>query len=65
MVLTVNGQRREVEATNVAALLEELDYEGSFFAVAVNTSVVRRTTWPETVLSDGDEVEILTPRSGG
>ena len=65
MVLTVNGERREVAATDVAALLAELEYEGSFFAVAVNREVVRRPAWGSRKLRDGDEVEIVTPRQGG
>jgi sulfur carrier protein len=65
MVLTVNGERREVAATNVEALLGELEYEGAFFAIAVNREVVRRQSWGERELRDGDEVEIVTPRQGG
>ncbi len=65
MVLTVNGERQEVEVGTVAALLEALGYEGSFFAVAVNQEVVRRAKWAETSVADGDRVEILTPRQGG
>ena len=65
MVLTVNGERREVSATNVEALLGELEYEGAFFAVAVNREVVRRQSWDSRELRDGDEVEIVTPRQGG
>jgi sulfur carrier protein len=65
VVLTVNGERQEVEAANVAALLEALGYEGGFFAVAVNQEVVRRGNWAETPLAEGDSVEILTPRQGG
>ncbi|MGA0596198.1 sulfur carrier protein ThiS [Enterovirga sp. CN4-39] len=65
MVVTVNGERHEVEAANVAALLEALGYEGSFFAVAVNQEVIRRANWTETPLAEGDSVEILTPRQGG
>lgn len=65
MVVTVNGEREEVRAATVAALLDELGYEGTFFAVAVNQEVVRRATWGERALVDGDAVEILTPRQGG
>lgn len=65
MVLTVNGERAEVSATDVSTLLRELGYEGQFFAVALNQEVVRRARWAETGLADGDEVEILTPRQGG
>ena len=65
MVLIVNGERQEVEAPNVADLLQALGYEGGFFAVAVNQEVVRRTAWATAPLSEGDSVEILTPRQGG
>jgi sulfur carrier protein len=65
VVLTVNGERQEVAAPTVAALLEALGYEGRFFAVAVNQKVVRRARWAETPLAEGDQVEILTPRQGG
>jgi sulfur carrier protein len=65
MVLTVNGERQEVAATTVTALLDELDYEGDFLVVAVNHDVVKRARWNETPLRDGDRVEIVTPRQGG
>ena len=65
MFLIVNGERRETEATRVDALLAELEYEGTHVAVAVNYDVVPRTRWADTVLSDNDAVEILTPRQGG
>lgn len=65
MRLIVNGEHRECEAATVAALLRELEFEGDFFAVAVNREVVQRRRWDEAVLRDGDEVEVLTPRQGG
>jgi sulfur carrier protein len=65
MVVTVNGEAREVKAATVAALLAELGYEGRFFAVAVNHDVVRRGRWDDARLAEGDAVEIVTPRQGG
>ena len=65
MVLTVNGERHEVAASTVKALLDELEYDGGFVVVAVNHDVVTRTRWDDTPLSDGDRVEIVTPRQGG
>lgn len=65
MFLTVNGERRETQATRVDALLAELEYEGTHLAVAVNYDVVPRARWAETPLNDNDAVEILTPRQGG
>ena len=65
MRVTVNGESREIEAGSVAALLSELDYEGTHFAIALNYDVVPKSRWAETPLSAGDEIEIITPRQGG
>jgi sulfur carrier protein len=65
MRVTVNGEQREIGSDSVDALLRELDYEGTHFAIAVNYDVVPRSRWAETALSNGDEIEIITPRQGG
>ena len=65
MFLIVNGERRETEATRVDALLAELEYEGTHFAIAPNYDVVPKSRWAETQLKAGDEIEIITPRQGG
>ena len=65
MRVIVNGEQREIAASHVDALLSELDYEGTHFAIAVNYDVVPKRAWPETVLKTGDEIEIITPRQGG
>ncbi len=65
MQLTVNGKRMDITSMRVDALLNELEYEGTHFAIAVNYQVVPRARWGEIELKDGDEVEILTPRQGG
>jgi sulfur carrier protein len=65
MVLIVNGESRQAKASSVRALLSELEYEGGFFAVAVNQNVVPRRAWDEPVLKDGDKIEIVSPRQGG
>ena len=65
MRVTVNGQPREIAAPSVAALLSELEYEGTHFAIALNYDVVPKSRWAETVLNAGDEIEIITPRQGG
>jgi sulfur carrier protein len=65
MRVTVNGEAHDISATSVAALLSELDYEGTHFAVALNYDVVPKSRWTETALKAGDEIEIITPRQGG
>jgi len=65
MQLIVNGKAMTITSMRVDALLRELEYEGTHYAVAVNYRVLPRARWNETELRDGDKVEILTPRQGG
>ena len=65
MRVIVNGEAREIASARVDALLGELEFEGTHFAIAVNYDVVPKARWAETALADGDMVEILTPRQGG
>jgi sulfur carrier protein len=65
MVLIVNGETKQAKAASVRALLAELEYDGGFFAVAVNQTVVPRRSWDQPLLRDGDKIEILSPRQGG
>jgi len=65
MRVTVNGEQREIAAARVDALLSELEYEGTHFAIALNFDVLPRSRWAETPLKSGDEIEIITPRQGG
>ena len=48
MRVTVNGEPRDINASHVDALLAELDYEGSHFAIALNYDVVPKSRWAET-----------------
>jgi sulfur carrier protein len=65
MRVTINGERREISSTSLDALLGELEYEGTHFAIAVNYDVLPKSRWAETALKSGDEIEIITPRQGG
>ena len=65
MRVIVNGEDREVTSASVDALLSELDYEGTHFAIALNYDVLPKSRWAETTIKTGDEIEIITPRQGG
>jgi sulfur carrier protein len=65
MRVTVNGEQREISADHVDALLNELEYEGTHFAIALNFDVLPRSRWADTRFRPGDEIEIITPRQGG
>ena len=65
MRVTVNGEQRDITASHVDALLSELEYEGTHFAIALNYDVLPRSSWSTTPLNSGDEIEIISPRQGG
>ncbi|MGE9009984.1 sulfur carrier protein ThiS [Leptospira interrogans] len=65
MRVTINGEAREINASSVDALLRELEYEGTHFAIALNYDVLPKSRWAETPIRNGDEIEIITPRQGG
>jgi sulfur carrier protein len=65
MRVIVNGEQREIASRSVEALLSELAYEGTHFAIAVNYDVLPKSRWSQTQLQAGDEIEIITPRQGG
>ena len=65
MRVIVNGEAREIASARVDALLGELEYEGTHFAIALNFDVLPRSRWAQTPIKNGDEIEIITPRQGG
>jgi sulfur carrier protein len=67
MRLTVNGRDlvESGDGLSVAALVGRLTEAGRGVAVAVNGTVVPRSTWDAVPLAEGDRVEVLTAAQGG
>ena len=66
MNATINGETRAVrDGTTLADLLTELEIATEGIAVAVNERVVRRATFAEVQLQEGDAVEIIRAVAGG
>jgi sulfur carrier protein len=69
MRISVNGAGRDdvPAGTTVDGLLDILDlpHRDRGVAVAVDAEVVPRAVWASTVLSDGDQVEVLVAVQGG
>jgi sulfur carrier protein len=63
---TVNGETRDLDlGTTVGRLLRELGLGETGIAVAVNERIVRKATFDEHALQDGDAVEIIRAVAGG
>jgi len=68
MKVTVNGEERAVTAgCTVLRFLEELEIDPARqgIAVALNGAVVPRSSWRETEVPAGSEVEIVRALQGG
>jgi sulfur carrier protein len=66
MRVQVNGESREVAAgSTVLALLASLGLEGRPVAVERNTEIVPRAQHADTVLADGDQLEVVQFVGGG
>jgi len=66
MNITLNGASRPLPAAiSVADLLQELGYAGKRVAVERNGDIVPKSQHAQTVLADGDELEIVVAVGGG
>lgn len=66
MEIVLNSQVTKIDPdTNIEMLLEKFNYQKQYVAVALNFECVQRDKYLQTFLSEGDEVEILSPMQGG
>jgi thiamine biosynthesis protein ThiS len=66
LTITLNGERFDIAAPmSVAELLTHLNIDARRVAVEHNLMVVRRTTFEDTMVREGDEVEIVNFVGGG
>jgi len=66
MNITLNGEKKEVpDGLTVAGLLEHLSIQSQRVAVELNENIVRKTQYAETVLRNGDSLEVVSFMGGG
>jgi len=64
--LVVNGKPREAdENINLERYLSSLDVNLRFVAVGYNGEVIKKESFPDITLSNGDTLEIVRPVGGG
>lgn len=65
-MIIVNGEEVEIDSgSSVAKLVEERGLDRSRVAVELNGEIVPRGTFDDTLLHDGDKVEIVHFVGGG
>lgn len=65
MRIVINGEACEVRAARLSEILAELDMAGPHIATAVNEDFVPAARRQDTVLAEGDRLEIVAPMQGG
>lgn len=66
MLIEVNGEPRDVpQSLTLTDLVEHLSLAPERLAIELNRKVVRRADWQQSVLNEGDRVEIVHFVGGG
>ena len=63
--IQVNGEDRDVAATTLPALVEELGLDPRKVAIERNLEIVPKSLHATTALTDGDRIEIVQFVGGG
>ena len=65
MRIILNGEPRDVAASRLTDLLDELGFGDARVATAVNEDFVAVPDRAATALSEGDRLEVVAPMQGG
>ena len=66
MKIRLNGEPHEIDGPmSITALLASLSIDARRVAVEHNLTVVKRARYDQTIVADGDEVEIVNFVGGG
>jgi thiamine biosynthesis protein ThiS len=66
VTITLNGERFELDGPkSVTALLVQLDIDPQRVAVEHNLNIIRRQTFSDVLIGEGDTVEIVNFVGGG
>lgn len=64
-MVRINGQDYDINGKNLSDFLIESGYDIKKIAVEKNGEIVKRASYKDTFLSDGDKIEIVKFVGGG
>ncbi len=64
-MVKINGELLDMDGKSVSEVLSELDISGQRVAVELNEDIVPKAKYDETILKDGDHVEVVRFVGGG
>ncbi|OYR20011.1 sulfur carrier protein ThiS [Brucella thiophenivorans] len=65
MTIVLNGEVFETKSANLLALLAEIELDEAVVATALNGEFIARDEREETLIGEGDRIEVLAPMQGG
>ncbi|MEN5275638.1 sulfur carrier protein ThiS [Brucella sp. TWI432] len=65
MTIVLNGEVFETTSTNLFALLAEIELDEAVVATALNGEFIASDEREETLIREGDRIEVLAPMQGG
>ena len=66
MEITLNGEPYQIDQPmTVVALLERLEIDARRVAVEHNLTIIKRQRFPDVIVDEGDQVEIVNFVGGG
>ncbi len=69
MQIKINGETKQIDSSvSLKELLSQLNSQNflpAYFVVAINHQCIHRQNYEATYLSEGDELEIVSPMQGG
>lgn len=65
MNITVNGEASSIESMSVLDYLNSIDIDPRRVAVELNRDILPKAAYPDTLLKDGDQLEIVQFVGGG
>ena len=64
--IVLNGGTRKIEfGIDLVRMLDHFELPKQRIAIELNGSVIRRSDWAETLVSDGDRIEVVHFVGGG
>ncbi len=64
-MLRINGNEVQCEGMSLSEYLEETQYDVSRIAIEINGEIIPKAAYGNTILQDGDSVEIVSFVGGG
>ena len=64
-MVKINGESLELAGKTVAEYLTQTDYDRNRIAIERNGEIVPKAAYDETVLEDGDSLEVVSFVGGG